>query len=121
MSETDKTVIKLAAFTVLDNTGDFYYVKADVDDENNLIIWYIPKKTDSSATIIALGEVIGAYSGLIQSNPDISNAYIFVGTEGDEKGSLYCLRSWISYGGKMTNDEAGTLVLKVLGTFKDLS
>lgn len=120
LSDTDKAVVKLAAFSSLDNTGDFNYIKVDIDDEDNFKIWYIPKETDNSATIYTLGEVLGAYVGMIRSHPDISDAYIFVGTEGNEAGRLYCLRSWIPYDGQLTDEDAGALVLTVLGTFKDL-
>lgn len=120
LSDSDKSVVKLAMFMALDNTGDFNYVKADVDDDNNLKIWYVPKQTDSSATMTTLGEVVGAYVGLTRSHPAISDAYIFIGVQGGEKGSLYCLRSWVPYG-DMTNSEASEMVLKVLGTFEDLT
>jgi len=69
LSDTDKTVIEVSAFTTLDNTGDFLYINADVDDENNFKIWYIPKIADSDATATRL-EKSSAYmldqSGLIQ-------------------------------------------------------
>lgn len=120
LSDADKDVVKLSAFMTLDKTGDFNYVKAEVDDKNNLKIWYIPKETDNSATITALGEVVGVYIGSTRSYPDIADAYFFVGVQGDEKGGVYCLRSWIPYG-EMTNEEAGALVLKVLGTFEKLA
>jgi hypothetical protein len=116
MSDSDKAIIQLTTFSVLDDTGDFNYVKAIVDDEDNLKIWYVPKETDTTATITTLGEVVGAYMGMTRSHPDMSDAYISIGVQGDEKGSLYCKRSWIPYG-EMTNEEATALVLKVLGTF----
>jgi hypothetical protein len=116
MSESDKSIIRLTAFTALDNTGDFLYVKADVDDNDNLKIWYVPKKTDSSSLVITLGEVVGAYLGITRSHSDISSAYIYIGMQGSETGSMYCLRSWLP-ASEMTNEEAGALVLKVLGTF----
>jgi hypothetical protein len=71
--------------------------------------------------ISALAKVIGAYLGVAKNYPDISDAYIFMGTEGNEAGSLHCLHSWIPYDGKLTKEKAESLVLKVLGTYKDLS
>jgi hypothetical protein len=120
LNDSDKAVIKLTVSTALNGTGNFSYVKSEVDDENNLEIWYVPKDTDSNATFSALGVVIGTYLGVAGSYPDISNAYIFIGTLDDEKGSFSCLKSWIP-NGEMTDVELSTLVLKVLGTFKDLS
>ncbi|MCK9441123.1 MAG: hypothetical protein M0Q13_06860 [Methanothrix sp.] len=120
LSDSDKAVIKLTVSTALNGSGNFNYVKSEIDDENNLEIWYVPKNTDSNATVSALGLVIGSYLGATGSYPDISDAYIFIGTQEDEKGSFSCLRSWIS-NGEMTDEELTTLVLKVLETFKDLS
>jgi hypothetical protein len=121
MSNEDKEAIKLTTIMALNGTGDFNYINSDVDDENNLTIWYVPKQLNENATIKTLGVIIGVYLGVIQSNPDISNAQIFVGTEGDELGSLYCLRSWIPNNGNLTDDQIANLVLKIFGTFKDLS
>jgi hypothetical protein len=121
LNDTDKAIIKLSAFSSLNKTDDFNYIKTDVDDENNLKIWYIPKETDGSATISALAKAIGAYLGVSKQYPDISNAFIFIGTKGNEAGSLYCLHSWIPYDGKLTKENAEALVLKVLGTYKNLS
>jgi hypothetical protein len=120
LNDSDKAVIKLTVSTALNGSGNFSYVKSDIDDQNNLEIWYVPKNTDSNATVSALGLAIGSYLGMIGSYPDISDAYIFIGTQEDEKGSFSCLRSWIP-NGEMTDAELTTLVLKVLGTFKDLS
>lgn len=120
LSDSDKAAIKLTISTALNSTGYFNYVASEVDDENNLEIWYVPKNTDSNATASALGMVIGSYLGAIGSNPDISDAYIFIGMQDDEKGSYQCLRSWIP-NGKMTDEEIAALLLKVLGTFKDLT
>jgi len=120
LSDSDKSAIKLTISTALNNSGNFDYVASEVDDENNLEIWYVPKNTDSNATVNALGLVIGSYLGAIGSNPDISDAYIFIGMQDDEKGSYQCLRSWIP-NGKMTDEEIAALMLKVLGTFKDLT
>jgi len=119
LSDTDKTVLEVSAFTTLDNTGDFLYINADVDDENNFKIWYIPKIADSDATATTLGEVIGVYVGSVRSHPDLSNAYFFLGRQGSETGGLYCLRSWVS-DGYLTNDETSALVLAVLSTFTKL-
>lgn len=121
MSNEDKEAIKLTTIMALNGTGDFNYINSDVDDENNLTIWYVPKQLNENATIKTLGVIIGVYLGVIQSNPDISNAQIFVGTEGDELGSLYCLRSWILNNGNLTDDQIANLVLKIFGTFEDLS
>lgn len=120
LSDSDKSAIRLAISTALNNSGNFDYIASEVDDDNNLEIWYVPKNTDSNATANALGLVIGSYLGAIESNPDISDAYIFVGTQDDEKGSYNCLRSWIP-AGEMTDEEIAALMLKVLGTFKDLT
>jgi hypothetical protein len=120
LSDSDKAAIKLVISAALNDSGNFDYVMSEIDDENNLDIWYVPKNTDSNASINALGLVIGSYLGVIGSNPDISDAYFFIGTQDDEKGSFDCLRSWIS-NDKMTDEELSALVLKVLGTFKDLT
>lgn len=120
MSDSDKAAIKFTISTALNNSGNFDYVVSEVDDENNLEIWYVPKNTDSNATVNALGLVIGSYLGAIEVSPDIADAYIFVGMQDDEKGSYNCLRSWIP-NGKMTDEEIAALMLKVLGTFKDLT
>lgn len=120
MSDSDKAAIKLTISTALNNSGNFDYVVSEVDDENNLEIWYVPKNTDSNATVNALGLVIGSYLGAIEVSPDIADAYIFIGMQDDEKGSYNCLRSWIP-NGKMTDEEIAALMLKVLGTFKDLT
>ena len=120
LSDSDKSAIKLTISTALNNSGNFDYVASEVDDENNLEIWYVPKNTDSNATVNALGLVIGSYLGAIGSNPDISDAYIFIGMQDDEKGSYQCLRSWIP-NGKMTDEEIAALMLEILGTFKDLT
>jgi hypothetical protein len=121
MSDADKGAIELTTIIALNETGDFNYVNSDVDDENNLTIWYVPKESDENATIKTLGVIIGIYLGAIESNPDISDMYIFMGTEGDEKGSLYCLRSWVPNNGNLADDQIAGLVLKIFGTFEDLS
>jgi hypothetical protein len=121
LSDTAKVVAELSAFSALNNTSGFNYIKVDVDNEDNLKIWYISKETDNNAMISAIAKAIGAYLGVAKQFPDISDAYIFIGTEGNETGSLYCLRSWIPDDGKLTKEIAENLVLKVLGTFKDLS
>jgi|WetSurMetagenome_2_1015567.scaffolds.fasta_scaffold24495_2 hypothetical protein len=120
LSDSDKAAIKLTISTALNNSGNFNYIASEVDDDNNLEIWYVPKNTDSNATASALGLVIGSYLGAIEANPDMSDAYIFIGMQDDEKGSYHCLRSWIP-NGKMTDEEIASLMLKVLGTFKDLT
>jgi hypothetical protein len=120
MSDSDKAAIKLTISTALNSSGNFDYVASEVDDDNNLEIWYVPKNTDSNATVNALGLVIGSYLGAIEANPDMSDAYIFIGMQDDEKGSYHCLRSWIPTG-DMTDEEIASLMLKVLGTFKDLT
>lgn len=120
LSDSDKAAIKLTISTALNNSGNFNYVASEVDDEKNLEIWYVPKNTDSNATASALGLVIGSYLGAIGANPDISDAYIFIGMQDDEKGSYHCQRSWITTG-EMTDEEIAALILNVLGTFKDLT
>lgn len=120
LSDSDKAVITLTVSSSLNSSGNFSYVKSEIDDENNLEIWYVPKDMDSNSTVTAIGIVIGSYLGLTESYPDISDAYIFIGTQDDEKGSFSCLRSWIP-NGEMTDEELTALVLKVFGTFKDLS
>ena len=120
LSDSDKASIKLTISTALNDSGNFNYVASEVDDDNNLEIWYVPKNTDSNATASALGLVIGSYLGAIGSNPDISDAYIFIGMQNDEKGSYHCLRSWVP-SGKMTDEEIAALMLKILGTFRDLT
>ena len=117
LSDTDKSVIKLVIFTVLDNTGHFNYVKADVGWDDSIKIWYIAKNSDSDAVVTSLGEVVGTYVGVLQTVPRASDLFIMIGTQDNVAGKMYCLRTWVP-SGDMTTEEAGLLGLKVLGTFE---
>jgi len=120
LSDTDAAIVKLALFSVLDDTGHFNYVKTDVGWDDTIKIWYVPKATDNEAAITTLGEILGAYIGMCRSHPEISDLSIMVGTEDNVAGELYCERSWISTG-QMSDQEAGALILKVMGTFEKTS
>ena len=117
LSDTEKSVIKLTIFTVLDNTGHFNYVKADVGWDDTVKIWYIPKNSDSDAAITTLGEIVGVYVGVLKTVPRASDLFIMIGTQDNVAGKMYCLRTWVP-SGDMTTEEAGLLGLKVLGTFE---
>lgn len=101
----------------LDNTGHFNYQKTEVNSDDSVTIWYIPKNTDQSATLTTLAEVLGAYVGVARITPGLSDLYIKIGSDYLVTGELYCLRSWVPTG-EMTTEESAALVLKVLGTFK---
>ncbi|MHC1688017.1 MAG: hypothetical protein AB9879_09960 [Methanothrix sp.] len=123
LSDTDKAVIKLTTYSVLDDTNEFNYVSADLGRDNSLSVWYIPKKTDQESTMLDLAYIIGAYWGVCKNHPDISDLNLFIGTKDSVAGTLYCKRSWINEiktnsAGAMETTSAGLLVLQVLGTFQ---
>jgi hypothetical protein len=120
LSESDEAVVELVLLGVLNDTGNFSYVNADVDSDNNVYIWYIPKNTSDEATMSALGLVIGAYAGMCESQPELSDLSIMIGTEDDVTSEMYCERSWITTG-EMSDGDAALLALKVMGTLESAS
>jgi hypothetical protein len=122
LSDSDMAAIKLSVFSALDDTGRFSYVSANVDQDDNLNIWYIPKNTDQTSIMTDMARILGAYSGICKTSPELSNLNIYMGTKGNVAGELYCMRSWLSMvktnpDGSTDGNSAGLLVLKVLGTF----
>lgn len=124
LSDLDKSVLKLTAIMVLDDTGNFNYVNADVGWDDSLNIWFISKRTDQESLLIDLASIVGVYWGACKNHPNLSNLNLYVGTEDNVAGSLYCERSWLNQvrtdsEGNMDDTDAGILVLKVLGTFEE--
>ncbi|GEM_PF-2374558 len=118
LSDADKAVIKVAAVSTLSNTGDYYYINTEINWDNTITFWFISKETDTDSSVMAISQIIGAYSGICRNHPDLSDCYLYIGTRESVNGRMYCLRTWIDNLGPNPSDtEAGVLVMMVINTF----
>lgn len=123
MTNSDKDAINVSVVQALEKTGDFSYIKAGVDSNNNLTIWATPKSMDQNSTISSTGYIIGVYMGAAKSYSDLSDLNIMIGTKENVIEKMYCMRSWadevkIDSAGNMNENDIATLALKVLGTLQ---
>lgn len=116
LNESEKNRIEVVTYMFLDMTKYFDYIKADIDDNENLKIWFVPVK--ANITLREITALIAEYRAIVQFYPTISDAYFFHGEQGDEESCLYCLKSWVSYG-DISDEEAYELIMKVQRTSKE--
>lgn len=123
MTNSDKDALNASVVLALEKTGNFSYIQAGVDSNNNLTIWSTSKSTDQNSTITNLGYIIGVYLGAAKSYSDLSDLNIMIGTKENVVETMYCKRSWIDEvkidsAGNMNDNDLAALVLKVLGTLQ---
>ncbi len=123
MTNSDKDALNASVVLALEKTGNFSYIMAGVDSNNNLTIWSTSKSTDQNSTITNLGYIIGVYLGAAKSYSDLSDLNIMIGTKENVVETMYCKRSWvdevkIDSAGNMNDNDLAALVLKVLSTLQ---
>jgi hypothetical protein len=121
MDNSDKDAINATTVHALEKTGNFSYIKAEVDMKNNLSVWATSKSTDKNITTNDAGYIIGVYIGQAKNYPDLSDLNIQIGTKDKVVETMYCKRSWVdevktNSAGNMSDSDLILLTLRVLDT-----
>ena len=125
-SNDEKNIIETMVTGTLMKSDTISYGLADIDNGNNLNVWYVPKNTDRDTILSSLGFVLAEYIALCDKYSDLSDMKLMVGTKDNVTGEMYCKRAWSNkvrkdIDGSYNSSDLVTVGLKVIGTFNRTS
>lgn len=126
LNDNEETVIEATGTNLLMNANSITYGLVEVNYDNTMDMWFIPKSTDQDVLLDSVGNAVGLYVGACNMYPELSDLNLMVGTKDNIAGKRYCKRDWADEVSKNTDGSydqysMGVVGLKVLGTFKKTS
>jgi hypothetical protein len=121
LTDNEETLIESKGTTVLNQADSITYGLVEIDSDNSMNIWYIPKNADEDTVIKSTATAVGIYIATAKMYPEMSNLNLMVGTKDNVVAKMYCERAWVDQvraDGPYAQDDIGLVGLKVFGTLK---
>ena len=126
ITDDGKAITESYATKILMDSDSIMYGLVEIDSENTMNIWFVPKSADEDTIIKSMASAVGLYIGVCKTYPEIADLNLMAGTKATVSGKMYCKREWVDevragVDGSYNSSEIGLVGVKVLGTFKQTS
>jgi len=123
LTNDEETLLESKATTVLNQADSITYGLVEINSDNTMNIWYIPKNSDEDTLIASTATAVGIYIFTGKTYPEMANLNLMVGTKDNVVGKMYCERAWVdqvreTVDGSYSQDDIGIVGMKVFGTYK---